>query len=103
MTLWSRRNTVFRVKRGISNTSHGGGFTKDLVYFEGAYSVAKWLHQHDYVVSDLYLGRISIHDVEKAKLLQNSDSLQLPFFVTDDPLKYKEKLSSLIRENELAK
>lgn len=96
-------NTVFRVKRGLSDTSKAGGFTKDKVYFEGAYAVATWLSEHEYIVDDLYLGRISLNDIEQAKSLKKTTQPILPFFVSDDPAAYKEKLLTLIRENELSK
>ncbi|MBP9691266.1 DUF1704 domain-containing protein [Candidatus Woesebacteria bacterium] len=96
--LWT---TVFRVKRGIKNTENPGGFTKDLVYFEGAYTVANWLVETDYAVKKLYLGRISTDDVTKAESITPLSEPILPIFLIHSPEAYREKIAGIMKENEL--
>ncbi|MBP7876033.1 DUF1704 domain-containing protein [Candidatus Woesebacteria bacterium] len=97
--LWT---AVFRAKRGIKDTTQPGGFTKDLVYFEGSYKVSLWLRDHDLDISKLYLGRLSIKDVEKAASLHTTVEPILPFFITNDAQSYKKKLLAIIRENDFS-
>ncbi|MBP9819972.1 DUF1704 domain-containing protein [Candidatus Woesebacteria bacterium] len=98
--LWT---AVFRAKRGLTDTAQPGGFTKDLVYFEGSYKVSLWLRDHDLDISKLYLGRLSIKDVEKASELEDTVKPILPFFITDDAQSYKKKLLAIIRENDFSR
>jgi uncharacterized protein (TIGR02421 family) len=55
-----------RVKRGLSDTSKKGGFTRDHIYLSGKIKVDKYLNDGG-SVSDLYLGKISIDDVSIIK------------------------------------
>lgn len=55
-----------RVKRGIANTANPGGLTRDHIYLSGKIKVDKFLSNGG-SVSDLYLGKIGIDDVEVVK------------------------------------
>jgi hypothetical protein len=96
--LW---NTVFRAKRGLSDASKPGGYTKDIVYFQGAYEVVGWLAQHDFDPTKLYVGRISVVDVERAWELRTADP-QLPTLFLDNPAAYRDKIKSIIHENQFS-
>ncbi len=64
--LWT---VVSRLKRGLTDTSNPGGYTKDLVYFEGFVDTWRWLAQHNFDCTELYYGKIAASDTEKAKAL----------------------------------
>lgn len=96
--LW---NAVFRVKRGLEDTSQPGGFTKDLVYFAGAHVVGRWLSMNDYDVESLYLGRISVEDIHLARDLENLCTPVLPHFATTNFKLYKDMVARLMKENEI--
>jgi len=56
-------NAVYRIKRGLSDTSQNGGFFKDHVYFMGERMI------NDFVaaggdVNDLLIGKISVNDAK---------------------------------------
>lgn len=54
-------NICVRVKRGLSNTSTPGGFTKDYIYFKGYLEVKKFADKRG-DIKKLYIGKVSISD-----------------------------------------
>ena len=56
-----------KVKRGVEDTSMPLVFTKSQIYFLGSLQVLAWFLQHDYLVDQLYLGKISLRDLPIAK------------------------------------
>ncbi len=79
-----RWTTVFRQKRGMRDTSQPGGYTKDLVYFEGLVDVWKWLKKENFSLTNVYYGKLSLTDVEKAVALNPEFDPLLPSFYTSD-------------------
>lgn len=96
-----RWNWTLRQKRGLSDTSQPGGFTKDLVYFEGLVEVWQWLHAHQFDSSDLYRGKIALEDVELAKKLNPDFQPLLPSFFSVDPERYAEQILTIGQANHL--
>jgi hypothetical protein len=88
----TRWMVAFRQKRGISDTRQPGGHTKDLVYFEGAINVWKWLVNNNFDLPSLYLGKISYKDAHLAHQLSPDFEPQLPSFYTLNPQEYQEKI-----------
>jgi hypothetical protein len=82
-----------RLKRGITDTSQPGAFTKDIVYFEGVVNTWNWLSARDFDLTQLYYGKIAYQDVEKAvaSAAPNFQPL-LPSFFTLNPEDYCEKM-----------
>lgn len=78
-------NFTLRVKRGLSDTSLPGGFTKDIVYLEGLVQVIQWLSKKENSIYDLYLGKIATTNVTELKLLARTDKLIYPTFTADLP------------------
>jgi hypothetical protein len=93
---------VFRQKRGLSDTSQPGGYTKDMVYFEGLVDVWRWLKEHNFDPTDLYYGKMALEDVEKARELNPGFKPQMPSFFILDPEKYAQNLEEIGQWNELA-
>jgi len=88
----TRWMVALRQKRGIEDTSQPGGFTKDLVYFEGIVEVWKWLKAHQFDPTSLYLGKIALVDVTKAMEFSQNFKPSLPSFFSINPEKYAQAL-----------
>ena len=66
-----------KTKRGTKSPSEKGSFTKDLVYFTGLQRIKKFLKSKG-KISDLYVGKIDIEDLE---LVKKIGDLQEPKFL----------------------
>lgn len=96
----NRRWTIaVRQKRGITDTSQPGGFTKDALYFEGMVTVWRWLREHEYNPTDLYLGKLALADISFAKKLNPEFSPALPSFYSSNPTQYSKKMQAIGVEN----
>ena len=92
---------TFRKKRGLRDTSQPGGFTKDLLYFEGAVDVWHYLKQNNFDITNLYFGKMALEDVERAiKMNPNFEPL-LPSFFVVNKMKYAEKIAQIGQINHL--
>ncbi len=58
-----------RVKRGLSDTSMPGGFTKDYLYLKGYYEVKKYV-ENGGSIRDLYVAKIGIGDIACIKKIK---------------------------------
>lgn len=92
-------NLTLRAKRGLTDTSEPGGFTKDQIYFRGFFRVSEWLTTHDYDMKSLYLGKIAFEDQSKAKLLAGEYEPILPPFMQKDS--YQSDIARLIKNGSL--
>lgn len=92
---------VLRQKRGMKDTSQPGGFTKDLVYFQGLVEVWQWLKERNFDITDLYYGKIAKEDVEKAKQLSPNFEPLLPSFFITNREKYIQSLLEIGAVNNL--
>lgn len=88
-----------RRKLGLADTSLPGGYTKDLVYFEGMVEVWRYLAQHDFNPETLYFGKMSYQDAERARDLNPDFRPRLPSFYTQDRMVYQEQLRTIGRVN----
>lgn len=70
----SALNICFRVKRGISDTSKKGAFTKDFCYYSGKRKITDFLAKGG-DLSDLYLGKFSVDDLAIIKNISISKEL----------------------------
>jgi len=96
-----RWTATYRQKRGLTDTSQPGGYSKDLVYFEGFLEVWHWLHEHDFNLTPLYYGKYSYKDVAVAESISKKDNLILPSFYILNPQQYAENLMAIGKENGL--
>ena len=94
-----RWNVTFRQKRGLTDTSQPGGYTKDLVYFEGLVEVWQWLATHDFDPSLLYWGKHAWQDVDKALEMNPHFKPLLPKFYTHDVKGYQKAMSEIGKFN----
>lgn len=93
---WKR---AVRMKRGLTDTSLPGGFTKDLVYLQGLVEVWQWLQKNNFNPTDLYYGKLSYKDVETAKQLNPNFVPSLPTFYAANPESYAKNMEQIGREN----
>ncbi|MBD3250600.1 MAG: DUF1704 domain-containing protein [Candidatus Pacebacteria bacterium] len=94
-------NYTIKHKRGLYDTAKGGGFTKDLVYFEGLIGVWQYLQQSNFDLEGLYLGKISLEDIPKAREANPEFKPKLPDFITQNRKEYQTKITEVARINYL--
>ncbi len=101
--IWGDRERAWtwtlKKKRGLTDTSQKGAFTKDLVYFEGLIEVLKYLKKNNNDPSELYYGKINLKDIRKAKKLDDRQQLILPKCFVTKPEIYKQEIQAIIRNN----
>lgn len=71
---------VQRVKRGMSDTSLPGGYTKDMVYMDGFQKVSSFLKNND-SMEILYTGKIGLDDVDLTQELIDRGILSRPEYM----------------------
>ncbi len=94
------RRTV-KHKRGLYDTSEPGGFTKDVVYFEGLIEVWNFLIKSDFDLKGLYYGKISYQDIEKAREINPDYKVVLPNFILNNKKSYQKEIINIGRINYL--
>lgn len=92
---------TLRKKRGLTDTSQPGGYTKDLVYFEGMVDVHKWLKKNNFDITSLYFGKLALEDATKAVALNPDFKPALPSFFAINPEKYAQEIKIIGETNEL--
>lgn len=94
----TRWMVTFRQKRGITDTSQPGNFSRDIVYFEGLVEVWHWLKERNFNPTDLYVGKIALEDLPIALPVSNMN-LVLPSFYVTNPKGYAKKMEEVGEEN----
>lgn len=94
-----RWNMAYRAKRGVEDTSLPGGYSKDLVYFEGMVEVWHYLQKNNFDPTDLYIGKIAWEDIKLAKKLNPNFKPLLPNFYTNDPAAFAKKMKEIGQVN----
>jgi hypothetical protein len=90
---------VTRFKRGLTDTSQPGGFTKDLVYFEGMIEVWDYLKQHNFDITVPYFGKLAMADADKALKLNPNYEPVLPSFFSINHDQYAEHMMDIGKNN----
>ncbi|MBU0978790.1 MAG: tyrosine/phenylalanine carboxypeptidase domain-containing protein [Patescibacteria group bacterium] len=96
-----RWNLIFRQKRGLADTGQLGGFTKDMVYFEGVIQVWHWLIKNEFDVPGLYLGKLALEDVTQARQLNPNFQPILPIFYKQSVENYQTQVYEIGQFNHL--
>lgn len=69
------------LKRGLSDTSEDGAFTKGICYFRGLRAIEKFVADGG-KIEDLYIGKIAVEDIDIVKKVQDlTPPLLLPEFL----------------------
>jgi hypothetical protein len=90
-----RWSLVVRVKRGIMDTAQPGGYTKDLVYFQGMHETAQWLAANNFNIASLYFGKIAANDAPAAVAHNPSFKPLLPSFFVTNQERYAEQIHAI--------
>ncbi len=94
---------TIRQKRGLTDTSIPGGFTKDLVYFEGMIEMWLWLKNNNFDITNLYFGKLAKEDIELALDLNPNFVPRLPSFFSLDKNKYADEINKIGEFNKFDK
>ncbi len=92
---------TLRAKRGVSDTSRPGGYTKDQVYLRGVIKVTDWLRSNHFDIEKLYLGKVAIEDLPIINHISQLHTPSLPFFISNDRDLYEKQLKYIMKVNEL--
>jgi len=92
-------NLTFKKKRGLTDTSQPGGFTKDYVYFEGFVETTKFIIANNFPIKELYFGKIAYQDLDKAIALNKNFQPLLPDFYTTSPAQYRSRVLEIAKTN----
>ncbi len=90
---------TFKKKRGLTDTSKKGAYTKDLVYFEGFIKVLKYLRKNNYDTRPLYCGKIDLDDLNKVKKFKSDQPILLPKYLQNNPEASQVILKAIFAEN----
>lgn len=90
---------VVRQKRGLKDTSQPGGFTKDLVYFQGFVELWDWYTQNHFDISQLYYGKLAKEDVNQAVAMNPDFEPLLPSFFTLNHEAYRQNIEEIAKAN----
>lgn len=90
-------NTAVKVKRGMTDTSKPGVFSREICYLEGAIMMCKWLLDTSHERTQLYWGRLA---VEELPIFTNTagDALKLPTFIKESE-KYLANVAEIQKVN----
>lgn len=86
-------------KRGLTDTSRPGGFSKDHLYFEGFIEVTKFLIEQNFPLNGLYFGKLAWQDMTRAIELNPDFEPLLPNFYTNDPEDYQQRVIKIAQTN----
>ncbi|MDA1079524.1 MAG: DUF1704 domain-containing protein [bacterium] len=90
-----------RQKRGLTDTTQPGLFTKDTLYFSGAIKMAKWLETNNFDLTDLYLGKLAAEDATKAREMNQAFVPRLPSFFMANCKAYQTDIEEINLYNRL--
>ncbi|XP_069580683.1 microtubule-associated tyrosine carboxypeptidase 1 [Brachyistius frenatus] len=88
-----------RAKRGQTDTSQPGCFSKDQVYLDGILRILRHRRNIDFKMLTS-LGKVSYEDVEKLRLQATLPRTRIPHFMRD-PERYLQHLDHIVAVNEL--
>ncbi|XP_054847716.1 putative tyrosine carboxypeptidase MATCAP2 [Eublepharis macularius] len=96
----TRWDYCVRAKRGWTDTSQPGCFSKDQVYLDGILRILRYRQSIDFYLLTA-LGKISYEDVERLKEFAVLENMRVPHFLQDYS-RYMEHLEKIMEVNELS-
>ncbi len=75
-------NTAVKVKRGMTDTSKPGVFSREICYLEGAIMMCQWLLDANHECTQLYWGRLAVEELPNFSNTAGS-ALKLPTFMQE--------------------
>lgn len=91
---------ALRQKRGLTDTSQPGGWSKNHLYLEGTVKVARWILNPQNDPRLLYAGKIAIEDIQFVKTMPPNPELIYPTFFQDMD-NYKQEIANIYELNQL--
>ncbi|XP_045421102.1 uncharacterized protein KIAA0895 homolog isoform X1 [Lemur catta] len=95
----TRWDYCVRAKRGWTDTSRPGCFSKDQVYLDGILQILRYRDTIDFHLLTA-LGKVSYEDVDRLKGLAVIENMRVPHFLQDYS-RYMEHLQKIMEVNEL--
>ncbi|XP_034365734.2 putative tyrosine carboxypeptidase MATCAP2 isoform X2 [Arvicanthis niloticus] len=95
----TRWDYCVRAKRGWTDTSQPGCFSKDQVYLDGILQILRFRESIDFHLLTA-LGKVSYEDVDRLKELAVTENMRVPHFLQDHS-RYMEHLEKIMEVNEL--
>uniref|UniRef100_A0A7N5KG55 Microtubule associated tyrosine carboxypeptidase 2 n=1 Tax=Ailuropoda melanoleuca TaxID=9646 RepID=A0A7N5KG55_AILME len=95
----TRWDYCVRAKRGWTDTSQPGCFSKDQVYLDGILQILRYRETIDFHLLTA-LGKVSYEDVDRLKGLAVTENMRVPHFLQDHD-RYMEHLEKIMEVNEL--
>ncbi|XP_037693009.1 uncharacterized protein KIAA0895 homolog isoform X1 [Choloepus didactylus] len=95
----TRWDYCVRAKRGWTDTSQPGCFSKDQVYLDGILQILRYRDTIDFHLLTA-LGKVSYEDVDRLKGLAVTENMRVPHFLQDHS-RYREHLEKIMEVNEL--
>uniref|UniRef100_A0A8C5XD31 Microtubule associated tyrosine carboxypeptidase 2 n=1 Tax=Microcebus murinus TaxID=30608 RepID=A0A8C5XD31_MICMU len=95
----TRWDYCVRAKRGWTDTSQPGCFSKDQVYLDGILQILRYRNTIDFHLLTA-LGKVSYEDVDRLKGLAVIENMRVPHFLQDHS-RYMEHLQKIMEVNEL--
>nr|XP_058929650.1 putative tyrosine carboxypeptidase MATCAP2 isoform X3 [Kogia breviceps] len=95
----TRWDYCVRAKRGRTDTSQPGCFSKDQVYLDGILQILRYRETIDFHLLTA-LGKVSYEDVDRLKGLAVTENMRVPHFLQDH-VRYMEHLEKIMEVNEL--
>ncbi|XP_005549850.3 putative tyrosine carboxypeptidase MATCAP2 isoform X8 [Macaca fascicularis] len=95
----TRWDYCVRAKRGWTDTSQPGCFSKDQVYLDGILQILRYRDTIDFHLLTA-LGKVSYEDVDRLKGLAVTENMRVPHFLQDHG-RYMEHLEKIMEVNEL--
>ncbi|XP_077159213.1 putative tyrosine carboxypeptidase MATCAP2 isoform X2 [Paroedura picta] len=96
----TRWDYCVRAKRGWTDTSQPGCFSKDQVYLDGILRILRYRQTIDFYLLTA-LGKVSYEDVERLKEFAVCENMRVPHFLQDHS-RYMEHLEKIMEVNELS-
>nr|XP_033786096.1 uncharacterized protein KIAA0895 homolog isoform X2 [Geotrypetes seraphini]XP_033786097.1 uncharacterized protein KIAA0895 homolog isoform X2 [Geotrypetes seraphini] len=95
----TRWDYCVRAKRGCTDTSQPGCFSKDQVYLEGILQILRHRASINFQLLTV-LGKVSYEDVNRLKEFGVVENMRIPHFLQDQ-CQYREQLEKIMEVNEL--
>ncbi|KAJ8415936.1 hypothetical protein AAFF_G00404930 [Aldrovandia affinis] len=95
----TRWDYCVRAKRGQTDTSQPGCFSKDQVYLDGILKILRHRENIDFLLLTA-LGKVSYEDVDRLADLAKMEHVRIPHFLQDQT-RYREQLSKIMEVNQL--
>ncbi|XP_051052818.1 putative tyrosine carboxypeptidase MATCAP2 isoform X2 [Phodopus roborovskii] len=95
----TRWDYCVRAKRGWTDTTQPGCFSKDQVYLDGILQILRFRESIDFHLLTA-LGKVSYEDVDRLKGLAVTENMRVPHFLHDHS-RYMEHLEKIMEVNEL--